>query len=254
MIIMVFPDVHGEHKEPAVCNAFVEDVKSISPNRIVGLGDIIDAGGTFSTHQKSFTNEMTESYQADVGGANEFLDQVQKAAPKARVDLLEGNHETHIERWATRTFASQKDAKMVVDYLGPENVLHLKDRGIKYYLRSESYQGISIQGTMRIGKLFFTHGISFAANCARVHLIKFAASVVFGHVHTPQTLVQRTVTSQGIGAYCPGTFSKLQPLWKHTEPTSWAHGYGLIDMLPSGNFAYLNIPIIKGKSYLPRLK
>lgn len=253
MLIMVFPDVHGEHKDKSVCNAFVKDVRDFKPKIIVGLGDLVDAGGTFSAHARSFTNEMTESYEDDCAGANEFLDDVQNASDESDLRLLEGNHDQHVERWAARTFASHKDAKMLVEKFGPEAMLHLKDRGAKYFLRSEFYQGISIQGTMRIGKIFFTHGISFASNSARVHLTKFGASVVYGHVHTPQSLVQRTVISSGIGAYCPGTFSKLQPLWKHTEPTSWAHGYGLIDMMPSGNFAYFNIPIIKGKSYLPRL-
>ncbi len=193
---------------------------------------------------------MTESYEDDVAATNAFFDLLQARAPKARIHYIEGNHEAHVERWASRTFANHKDATSLLDKYGPIAVLRLKARGISYYKRSEMYQGLSIQGTIRLGKCFFTHGISYSKHAASVHLSRFNAPVVFGHVHRSMSVLERTVTSDGIGAWCPGTLAKLQPLYMHTSPTSWSHGYGLQFINPSGRFLHVQVPIYRGKSLL----
>ena len=214
------------------------------------LGDHLDCGGTFSTHQRSYTNELTESYADDVAATNEFLDLIQKASPKARIYYLEGNHEAHIERFCSRTFVSHKDAVKVLGHVGPKAVLRLKERGISYYERSTQYMGISIPGTIRLGKCFFTHGISAAKHAASVHLARFGANVVFGHVHRSQSVIERSVSKDAFGSWCPGTLAKLQPLYVHTAPTTWSHGYGVQFVAPSGKFIHLNVPILNGESLL----
>src|SRR5678816_568017 len=100
-----------------------------------------------------------------------------------------------------------------------------RQRGIAYYKRSEHYMGISIPGCIKLGRCFFVHGISASKHAAATHLARFGTNVVFGHIHRSQSVVERSVTSDGFGAWCPGTLAKLQPLYKHTEPSSWSHGY-----------------------------
>ena len=214
------------------------------------LGDHLDAGGTFNAHQRTYTSELTESYESDVAAANSFLNGIQKSAPKAEIFYLEGNHEQHIERWVARAFTSKKDADGLLDRYGPESVLQLKKRGIRYYRRAEQYMGVSIQGTIRLGKCFYTHGICANKHAASTHLARFGASVVFGHVHRSQSVIERTVTSSGIGAWCPGTLARLQPLYLHTSPSSWSHGYSAQFFNASGNFLHLNVPILNGRSLL----
>jgi hypothetical protein len=245
------PDSHGEHIDIPARDACVRDIRVIRPKEIVMLGDHLDCGGTFNSHQRNYTNEMTESYEEDVQAANRFLDMIQKAAPNATIYYLEGNHEQHVERWAARNFQSHKDATGYLARCGPQAVLKLKERGIRYYLRSEMYMGLSVPGIIRLGRCHFVHGISFAKNAAAVHLARVGESVVFGHVHRVQSVVERTVTSAGFGAWCPGTLAKLQPLYMHTAPTSWSHGYGLQFVSNSGRFMHINVPIHKGQSLLP---
>jgi hypothetical protein len=175
---------------------------------------------------------------------------VEKAAPACtRKHYLEGNHEQHVERWASRQFLNKKDADKLLDCFGPAKVLDLKRRGIKYYKRSEHY-GVSIPGCIRLGKCHFVHGISHSKHAAATHLARFGASVVFGHIHRSQAVVERSVTSNGYGAWCPGTLAKLQPLYKHTEPSSWSHGYAVQFVNASGNFLHVNVPILDGVSLL----
>lgn len=250
LVRVIVPDSHGAHIDPGAESAFLRDVAKLSPDQIVMLGDHLDAGGTFSTHQRNYTHEMTESYADDCAAANAFLDALQRAAPKAETHYLEGNHEQHVERWASREFSSKKDADALLERFGPVAALELRRRGIRYYKRSETYMGISIPGTIRLGKCFFVHGISHSRHAAAAHLARFSANVVFGHVHRAQSVIERTVTSDGFGAWCPGTLAKLQPLYRHTEPTSWSHGYGVQFVNPSGAFLCLNVPIHRGRSML----
>lgn len=247
---VIVPDSHGAHIDPSARAAFLSDLKQISPKEIVMIGDHLDCAGTFSTHQRSYTNEIAESYDTDCEAANDFLDEIQKRAPKASIYYLEGNHEAHVERWAARAFSSQKDAENLLEAFGPQKVLQLKARGIRYFKRSEQYMGISIPGTIKLGKCFFTHGISHSKHATQVHLERFGACVVHGHTHRAQSSLERTVRSDGHGSWCPGTLAKLQPLYKHTQPTSWSHGYGYQCVLPSGKFLHINVPIVKGESLL----
>jgi hypothetical protein len=194
---------------------------------------------------------MCESYEDDCAATNKFLDLSQKAAPNAENDYLEGNHEAHVERWAARTFASQKDAEKLLGVFGPEKALELKSRGFRYYRRSTKYMGLSIPGTIKLGKCFFTHGVSHSQHAASTHLSRFGANVVFGHVHRVQMVQERSVTSDGYGAWCPGTLAKLQPLYRHTTPTNWGHGYGVQFVNQStGTFLHFNVPIVRGRSLL----
>jgi len=253
-IRVIIPDSHGEHIDLPARDAFLRDLKRLDPDEIVLLGDHLDCAGTFSTHQRSYTNELAESYEADVNAANEFLSLVQKNAPRAKCHYLEGNHEAHVERWASRNFTQKRDADRVLEALGPAAVLYLKQRGIRYYRRSEHYQGISIPGCIRLGKVYFVHGISHSRHSAAAHLARFGDNVVFGHVHRSQSVVERSVTREGFGAWCPGTLAKLQPLYKHTEPSSWSHGYGVQFVSKTGKFLHVNVPILAGKSLLTEVR
>jgi hypothetical protein len=250
LVRVIVPDSHGAHIDPEARAAFLTDLKQLDPDEMVWLGDHLDCGGTFSAHQRTYTNEMAESYEDDVIAANWLFDASAKAAPRATGYYLEGNHEQHVERWAARNFQSQKDAEGYVGREGPAARLELKRRKIRYYKRSEHYQGISVPGAVRLGKCFFIHGISHANNCAQVHVYKFGASVVFGHKHTAQSFLTRTVVSKGIGGWCPGTLAKIQPLYKHTAPTDWSHGFGVQFVAPSGRFVHVNVPILGGQSLL----
>jgi metallophosphoesterase superfamily enzyme len=251
---VIIPDSHGNHIDIAARDACLRDIKALNPTEVILLGDHLDAGGTFNSHQRTYTNEMAESYADDCFATNEFLDLLQEAAPSAKAwDYLEGNHEQHVERWAARNFHNQKDAEALLEVFGPEKVLNLKRRHIKYYKRSIQYDEVSIPGCIRRGKCHFVHGISHSKHAAATHLARFGASVVFGHIHRSQSVVERSVTSNGYGAWCPGTLAKLQPLYKHTEPSSWSHGYGVQFVNPSGNFIHVNVPILNGESMLAEL-
>lgn len=257
IVRVCIPDSHGAHADQGAVTAFLADLKRLNADEIVMLGDHLDCGGVFSTHSRAYTNEMTESYDEDCRATNDFLDAIQKAAPRAKIWYLEGNHEARVSKWATSTFLSKRDADAYLDRMGPSAALDLKRRCIKYVTRDEFMPGCSIPGTIRLSvngtAIYYTHGISAAKNATAVHLARFGANVVHGHTHRAQSVHGRTVEKGVIGAWSPGTLAALQPLYAHTNPTDWSHGYGLEIVSSSGRFVHFQVPLIRGESMLQQV-
>jgi len=251
VIRVCIPDSHGAHIDWSSAKACAADIKSLQPKEIVLLGDHLDCGGTFNSHQRSYTSEIAESYGDDIKSANTFLDMIQRAAPRADYHYLEGNHEWHVERWSANSFSDENDAASLLEVYGPQSVLELKQRGIKYYKRSEFHMGVRSRGAIRLGKCFFVHGVSHARHAAAEHIRYFGGNVVFGHTHRVDSRIEPNVSSGAIGAWSFGTLAQLAPLYGHTRPTSWSHGYGIQFVRPNGIFTTISIPIVHGISLLP---
>lgn len=250
-IEVIVPDSHGNHIDLRARDAFLRDLKSLQPHRVIRLGDHTDCGGLFSTHQRTYTNEMAESYEDDIAAENEFLDLSMKAAPGCTEwEQLQGNHEQHCERWAARTYQKRKDAEAYLARNAPEALTRLKERGIRYYKRSEMHQGLAVPGVVRFGKCFFTHGSRAPRHAAMSYAAMFQDNIVHGHTHRAQHVVLRSVTKHAYMAACPGTLAKLQPLYRHTDCTDHTHGYAVRFIARSGRFQYINVPIYNGESLL----
>lgn len=249
-IRVVFPDLHGCFQDPAAVGAFLADVKRLAPDEIIGLGDIVDAGGFLAQHHTwGYVAEATYTFEDDIRAANTFLDRLQAAAPAAKLDLIEGNHEQRIERWCvTQALRSGRDAGFLMARNAPDILLDVKGRGARYYRRSEMYDGLPIQGTIKRGKCLFTH------SAEQRTLRRFGASVVHGHTHRVDSLLLRSAMGGVHGIWSLGCLSKPQPLWQHGNPTDWTHAYGIQIVARSGAFLHFTVPLIDGRSLLPDIK
>jgi UDP-2,3-diacylglucosamine pyrophosphatase LpxH len=250
---LIVPDSHGEHVDWGFANAMISDVEKLAPDikEVIWLGDHLDCGGTFNAHQRNYTHERAESYQAAVHGARRLLTMVRERTPFASHDYLEGNHEQHVERFLARNFSNFQDAEFLLDLVGPRNVLKLDQLDIRYHRSSEMHDGLAVPGTIKRGRCYFTHGFAHSKNAAQTHLDRVGGNVVHGHTHRAQTTIQRTVESSAMGAWCTGTLAKLQPLYRHTSPTSWTGGYAWQFVQGNGRFTHVNVPLFgKGQSGL----
>jgi hypothetical protein len=68
--------------------------------------------------------------------------------------------------------------------------------------------------------------------------------LVTANTHRVQEYGTRTVSNDAIGGWCPGTLALLQPLYQHTNPTEWRHGYGVQAVGADGKFVHINVPIV----------
>jgi UDP-2,3-diacylglucosamine pyrophosphatase LpxH len=251
LIRVIIPDSHGSEIDTAAAGAFLSDLKRLDPDEIVALGDHSDCSGWLSKHKRVAREDMEYSYAADIAATNEFWDAVEAAAPRSRVHVLEGNHDYHVERWAVQTLENKADAELVLGALAPSTLLRYRQRGWKFYRMFDKHDGLSIPGTIRLGECYFTHGISASKYATARHVETFGANVVHGHTHRAQEHRTKTIRSEAIGGWCPGTLAKLQPTYLHTSPSSWSHGYGAqFFSKRSGRFIHINVPIVNGVSLL----
>lgn len=250
VVRVIIPDSHGDHISRPAAAAFIGDLKAINPDEIVMLGDHLDCGGFLAQHHTmGYVAETETTYEADVMATNEFLDQIQKAAPKARIKYLLGNHEGRVEKWCvTQALRNKRDAQFLLSVFGPKAVLNAKGRGIEMYDSSGRYDGLPVPGTIKLGECCFTHGIGCGLHATHSHAARFGISVVHGHTHRAQSSIIRTVGGGVIGAWSPGCLAQLQPLYMATSPTDWSHGYAVQFVAKSGKFLHLQIPIIDGTS------
>lgn len=252
---VIIPDTHGCIVDKPSIRAVLGDLESLRPREIVWLGDHLDCGGFLAQHHTTNYVAQTEySFEEDVNATNHLIDAVQAVCPKAVHHMLQGNHERRLETWAlTQAQRDQRDANFLIDLVGARSQLHIEKRGINYYDQGQFYMGLPIPATIKLGHCYFTHGHSSARHTADVMLKAFGHNVVFGHVHRMQAATTKTVKEGVIGAWCPGCICELQPLWRHTSPTEWNHGYAIQLVQSDGSFLHINVPLIAGKSYLIQL-
>lgn len=246
------PDTHGCLIDPQAASAFFSDMEIVKPAEVVLLGDHLECGGFLAQHHTLGYVAQTEyTFDEDVSATNQFLDRMQSIIPNARFDYIEGNHERRIENWCTtQALANKTDAEFLRRMFSASSVLHLEKRNINWIRQGVFYDDLPLPATIKRGLCYFTHGSSTAKHAASEHVKKFGGNVVYGHTHRADSYFIRTVKTGVIGAWSPGCLCVLQPLWQHTNPTDWSHGYGLQLVNPDGSFLHINVPIIDGKSYL----
>jgi len=256
---VIIPDSHGCYIDQAAASAMIADIRELQPDSIIMLGDHLDCGGFLAEHHTwGYVAETDYNFADDCNATNQFLDAIQAAAPGARIEYLEGNHERRIEKWiVTGTVRGGKEiAKQLRGTFSVESVLSLAKRGIAIFKQGVFYEGCQIPGTIVRDGCYFTHGQYTSTNAAKAHLSKYSASVWYGHTHRMQSIIERTVRSGPIGAWNPGCLCILQPLWQHQNVTNWSHGHGVqIAQDVSGQRMHLNlpIPVIDGISLMPLL-
>lgn len=250
MIRLLIPDSHGSLVDVRARDAFLADARGMDADEVVMLGDHVDCAGMYNGHGPGAKEDREYSYFADIAAANDFLDEIQKACPRARIHYLSGNHEFRLTRWAAANVLNDADVEPFVKLNGPAGLLRLKERGIRFYDYDVLYQGLTIPNTIRLGKAYFTHGVTHAKSAASVTLAAFGASVFFGHVHRAMVEVSRTIKSDAVMAACPGTLAKLQPTYFHSKPSGHTHGYAFQDVAKSGLFLHHQVPIVNGRSML----
>lgn len=250
---VIMPDSHGAYADPVAMSLFLDDLKKLQPDEIVMLGDHVDAGGFLAAHHTlGFVAQMAYTYEADILACNGHLDLIQKNAPKATINYISGNHEDRIERWCIgQALASAKDAAYLHRAFAPRYLLDLKGRGIEYFERSVTYDGLSIPGAIKRGKTIFVHDPGFTD--PRRTIARFGAPVVHGHNHQTSAIVTTTVGAGEVGVWSFGCLALKQQLYQHSRPSQHVHGYGIQLQARSGHFLTVSIPIIDGVSYMARM-
>lgn len=252
---VIFPDLHGCHQDAAAVAAFLREVKRIDPDAVYGLGDLVDAEGFLAEHHViGHAVDMDYSWEQDIAAAGGFLDALAGAAPRAPLELVEGNHENHVERyWVTKALRSKRDALFMLQHNSVPSLLELKKRNIKYWKINEFYDGLPIPGAIRRGKLVITHRPP--AGTIEAMALKHGGNVICGHTHHMRTTMLRTVNGGQIGAWQGGCLRTLQPSYASVgDITRWVHGFNVRIVARSGNFLMVPVVIDHGEAIFPNVR
>lgn len=252
----IIPDTHGCFVDKKALKSVLDDLETLgdSVGEVILLGDHLDCSGWLAKHHKMKTiQEARYTFEEDLDAANVLLDEIHKRSPASVKHYLEGNHEERIEAWCVETAAQNpRDAARLRSMHSPEAVLHLGQRNINYYRRVESHCGLRRNGIIKLGRCYFCHGTTHAKHAATIHLRQHKRCVVFGHTHRMQMDSTADVDTE-LAAWCPGCLCTLEPIYRHSGPTEWSHGYALQLVQQDGDFLHINVPIIDGRSYLVQL-
>lgn len=245
-------DTHGCHVDRPALAAALGTVKMLDPHEVILMGDHVDCGGFLAQHHvMGYVAETAYTYEQDIADANAFLDGVQKAAARAHIEYLEGNHERRPETWSvTQTLRNARDANFLTELVSPYRLLDLKKRGIPYHRCNEFHDGLDMRGVIRRDKCFFLHGFTTARHASYVTRLRTAGNVVYGHTHRSESNLGRAAGTGTTGAWNAGCLCHRQPMWRHTDPTDWTHGIGVQFISHTGKFLHLNVPIIDGESLI----
>jgi hypothetical protein len=212
-------------------------------DEVVYLGDFMDFD-LISSHNKDNLRAIAgKRLDAEYIYAGKILDRHQKAAPKARFTLLEGNHEHRVERYI--------DANPVLEgKVEVETGLQLIKRRIKwvrFWSKGDSY---------RIGKARFIHGLYTNQYHSRKHVENYGENIFYGHTHDVQSYskelqgADRTIVGQSLGCLC-----RYDQKYIRGKPTKWQQAIAVFEFFPDGYFTYNVIRIFKhrffaeGKTY-----
>lgn len=243
-LVVCLPDIHFPYQDPQALECAMRVIEELKPQKVLLLGDILDAGA-FSSHPKRTLLERNtdDFYDTEVKPAKEMLDRIEESS-KERIVLL-GNHEARLEAVA----AQYAHMSSIYSLVSPEGLLTQGRRNITVV----PYTGELAH--YKIAKdLWAIHGVYWGTHAAYAHLQAFKpTSLIFGHVHRQQSHVTRIpATGQIVKAWSPGCLSKLQPVWGMGNPTTWVHGLSLIYVKNDlSSWVEYTLTINNGETILP---
>lgn len=250
LVRVIANDVHGSAMDRQAVGAFLHDLKKWDPDEVILNGDIVECGGFLAAHHTlGYVAQTAYSWQDDIAAGNWLLDEIQKAAPRAVIHFIEGNHEDRVERWIVdQTMRHSRDAEFLRELISPSTLLRLKERGVNYYRRGIHHvQGLP-PGWIKLGNIFFVHELGGGKNAASAAVGRTAGNVVYAHTHQEDSATLVLPAVGLVKAWNPGCLCARQPLWRHSNPTGWSHGYAVQFVSSSGEFLHLNVPIWEGRS------
>jgi len=245
-----FGDMHGMRMDRAAVNALLGDIYRLNPDEVVMGGDMLECGGWLAKHHAlGYVAQCDYSYQDDIAAANWFLDELQKAAPNAKAYYIFGNHEDRMEKWIVdETLGHQRDSQFLRDLVAPDVLLRLKEREITIIRSSDKTEPGLPYGWLKLGKMFYAHDVAGGKQAATKALAMTAGNVTCFHNHQESSSTLELVSVGIVKAFTPGCLCEKQPMWRHSHPSNWNHGYAIDVVATSGNFQHIQVPIWEGES------
>ncbi len=207
------PDLHSPYHDPGAIDTLVEFIDYFEPENIIFMGDVFDF------YQLSrFDKQPARLLKLgdDIKSGKDVLKQICDAAPKAKKDFVEGNHERRLYR-----YLCNHPELSGLDVLLPENLLGFAELGINWHPEEEVFEhhGVVVTHGTRVSK--------WSGYSAKAELDKWGASGISAHTHRAS---QYNLSNHG-GDYVwyeAGCLCDLRPEYMVGRP-NWQHAFAIGD-------------------------
>lgn len=241
--ILVIPDTHvtfpGSPEggiDPKAESILFQTIKLVKPTQVVHIGDVGEwqcvTPWQWKRRKRPPVEYIMPVVHEEVKAVNAWLDKLEKAAGKASITIVEGNHEVWLNNFAEEEARPEFTAK---------KLLRAQERGYNW----------SDHGKFtKIGKLHFTHGGHFTGlHHSYKTVTGLSASAMYGHFHS---LEHSHVMRLGgeFGAWCIGCLCKMDKKFLGNRPTNWSHALAIVHIESDGSFHVEIVEIFRGVAYV----
>ncbi len=217
--IVVLPDIH--YPENISLTGIEKFLAEYQPNVLIYLGDVMELD-YLSFFQKDNKTIVADKLRKEYDEVMKFMDRQIELSKATEVYYIEGNHEYRVKR----TLEAHPEGTGFIEIpIG----MKLKERGIKWE---------ELNTFVKLGKLFFTHGLFWNVYHARQHLDKYQRNIVYGHTHAIQVHSGYHPYDKNLPhiAKSIGCLCTLNPTFLKKRPNQWINSFYIAEIEESGVF------------------
>lgn len=235
--ILIMSDLHLPfHSVPAITVALEYGVKQ-KVDSIILLGDVFD----FFAVSRFANDPRKRDLGREIESGRQFLADLKKIFPKAKIYFKLGNHE---DRWERYLWVRAPEL-VGVEIFEFWNIFEFEKHDIQYiHNRSE----------IHIGNNFCAlhgHEFQFSAyspvNPARGLYLRYKENAICGHFHRPSHHTEKSGRDKIKATWSLGCLCLLRPLY--ATQNAWLHGYAHLVRDTDDGFHLRNYTIVKNKAY-----
>lgn len=250
--VLVLPDTqiyesngHVDGLDLETWEAVKKLIRDYKWSECVQIGDFMDFNCISSHNIDNLRAVEGQRIQKDYWAGNKILDELQEALGRAKLTIIEGNHEHRMERMIDKLPVLEGSVEI--------------EQGLRFEKRKINYvKGWSKGSIYRIGKASFFHGMYTNDHHAKKTVTQYGTNIFYGHTHDVQSYSQvlrgkdKTIIGQSLGCLC-----KYDLPYMRGRPSKWQQAVTVFEFFPDGFFTYQVIGIYKhrflynGKVYKP---
>lgn len=229
-------DIHFPYHDQQAVQSAVNHIRKIGANLIILNGDTLD----FHRVSRFNKDPRARNVKSEIEMAREFLDWIDELFPKARKIWKDGNHDERYSHYHSQN--SPETFEIIQEMAGLDKLLELEDRGWEY---------VTGKRPIYLGNFTLIHGHEFQTpvigpvNAARGLFLKAKRSSGVHHHHQVSEHGEPDIRFTQQACWSFGCLCDLHP--QYMPFNKWAHGYGEIEVEPSGQFEVRNHKIINGR-------
>jgi hypothetical protein len=235
--MVVIPDFHFPDHDPNVLKGLKQFLRDYKPHGFGSIGDFWDM-----KEMSHWENNADFDKAADcILAGHKIMGSLVEAAGDPTFKFITlGNHEVWIDQTLSSRISGLRSGMKKLGYgdVDSQNMCGMHQLG---------FTALPYNEIMQIGQANFTHGCYTNDAHAKAHLNVVGSNIFYGHCETVQSYSGTSIRGVHIGQ-CIGTLRDLsKATFLRNRPTSWVHGFLIIEFQYNGFFTPYVPVIVDGK-------